>query len=275
MMKKKHPPFIVLFLICLLFSIKSYSQYQTEGLVKISDWFIRMHDTIPAKQETRIWFKDSCVVYEIRANLESSESTSKGTVVKRSSPVWKYAYLDLRNMHCQEYLHFKDTSLPFCNYILKPDEMIGWKFYMPKSSMDTGTGIIPMSDTTIDKKVFKRLNGIWKDPVETLYSISYLDCNAPQNIFYMGKTISEMYPGCKITRSDVFDSDGKLLSRFEFKIIRDKLTEEEESALNQWEKNAKNTTLPLLTQAEARQIAIPNPEHENPTIRIEPLNRSN
>jgi hypothetical protein len=273
-MKKNSIRFIKVLLTCFLFSLQSYSQSQTKGLVNISDWFIRMFDTIPVKQETKIWFKDSCVVYEIRANFESSESTPEGTVVKRSSPVWKYAYLDLRNMHCQEYLHFKDTALPFCNYVLKPGEMIGWKFYMPKSPRDTGTGIISMSDTLINNKVFKRLNGIWKDPVETLYNISYLDCNAPKNMFYMAKTISEMYPGCKVTRSDIFDSNGKLLSRFEFEVIRDMLNVQEEALFKQWEENSAKTKLPLLSHSEAEQIMIPNPEHENPTITIVPLNRN-
>ena len=219
-----------------------------------------------------IWFKDSCVVYELRIRSETSESTPQGTVVKKSYPVWRYIYLDLRTMICQDYHTFKDTATPFCNYVLKPNEPTGiWKFFTFKKFLNRSLNMFTMADTTIDKTFFKRIKVPNKYYPQNFYKIYYIKCDAAQNIFHLNDTLDEIYPGCKSTISDFFDSTGKLLIRDKYEIIRDKLTAEEENIFKQWQQNAKKIKLPLLTYEEAMRSCVANPEPEIPTIIIEPL----
>jgi hypothetical protein len=276
-MKKRQVRFIVILLMLFVQSTDTFSQYQKEGLVDFaSSWFIdfsnvKTKDSM-ATQHEQMWFKDSCVIYERRTHLETSEDAKEGTVVKKSFPVWRYIYLDLKTMLCQEYLDFKDTSMPFCSYKIMPTDTMGfWNAFALKKKSDTLHGVFPMMDTIVEKKIFKRVKILYKYyEYEKSYCVYYFDCNAQQNIFHLNRTLSDMYPRCKSSRLDFYDSTNKVIIREERNVIRGKLTALEEAVFKQWHKNLINIKLPLIKVSEAWRIPIRNPEHENPTITILP-----
>jgi hypothetical protein len=273
-----HP--ISIFLLTFILNAYSYGQYQTEGLAKYSSYEINTDNitkkkTVGHVEWTNIWFKDSAVIYELRINLESKESTIEGTIVKRSYPVWRYVYLDLRTMRCQDYFNFKDTAMPLFNYLLKSNDTVSlWRFFIPKTKYDTLPGMFTMKDTIMDNIVYKRVKVLYKYyPEQNYFGVYYFDCNTKKNIFHLNRTLSDMYPNCKSNRIDFFDSSGNVSIRNEYKIIKDTLSCEEECIFKQWQKNAKKTKLPLLSYSETKRIPIPYHEHENPTIKILPLEK--
>jgi hypothetical protein len=277
-MKKYISRYTTFVIICFLFHNTAYSQSQ--GLIKYSFSSIHFNDSTKAEQTNwkewmRIWFKDSCVIYEMRINYQTADQTPQGTVVKRSYPVWRYIYLDLRTMICQDYQNFKDTAKPFCNYSLKPTDYIGiWKFFAPKKNSDTLPGMTIISDTIINNSLFKRAKVLYKYYRETgNYFIYYLNCNVASNMFHLNRTLNEMFPGCKTIRIDLMESNGKVSARTEYEIFSDSLSAEDENLFKEWHKNSLKIQLPLLSYEEAMKSCIANYEHENPTITIEPLRR--
>lgn len=253
-----------------------YGQSQTSGLIKFT---ITMQRNGHGQQKQdqwseskKIWFKDSSVIYEIRTELETSESTPQGTVVKKSHPVLRYVYLDLHTMSCQDYHMFKDTAQPFCSYNLKWNDTTDlWKFYYTKEVSDTAPGMSVMSDSMVNNISFKRIKVLDQHyPQQRFYNVYYLNCNTFQNMFNLNRTLNDMYPGCKTTMSDLFADDGNLIFRAEYEILEDKLNQVEEKVFNQWHENAITTKLPKLSYKEARKNCIVIPEHENPTISIIP-----
>lgn len=268
---------ILLFIFFWFFWLKS--QAQNEGLVTIQSYSPIDLSGVPLgtkdillMQEKKMWFKDSCVIYEIRTNLHTTESTNEGEIVKKSFPVLRYVYLDYRRMICQDYLDLKDTALPFCNYVLKPSDPIGiWQFFAPKNELDTLHGVFPLCDTLINNKNYKRFKILYRYyEYEKAYSIYYFDCNEKQNKFNVNRTLSDMNPTCKSSRSEFFDETNKLIYRSECNVVRDKLNLTEENIFKQWGQNALATKLPLITVSEASKIPIRDPEHENPIITILP-----
>jgi hypothetical protein len=281
-MKKKYQYFSFIFpLLCFLQNTHTYCQYQSKGLVKTSEYIptriignrILDKDSL-LKKETNIWFFDSTVIYEFRINLKSENQTSEGWVVKESYPVQSYIYLDLRTMICQEYLSFKDTAKPFCTYRFGPSDYMVWRFFDQKGKDDTISGTIPMKDTSINNKIYKRIKVLYKYySIEKNYIIFYIDCAAKKNIFHGMRMLEEMYPGCTATFNEFYDENGGLMQRSGYEITRGSLSNEEECIFRSWTKNAANNKLPLITQDKARKIILPYPEHENPIITILPLEK--
>lgn len=275
-MKKVHQFYFTLALLLSLAYSFGYSQNQKEGIIEYS-WSSIYIDS-SQKENTnwrewnRIWFKDSCVVYELRINMESKDHSLEQTVVKKSYPVWKYVYLDLRTMICQEYSSFKDTAMPYCNYFLKSGDPMGiWKFFLSKDVSDTMPGTNAMSDTSINNILFKRIKVLYKYYRETGNNwVYYINCNTKFNMFHLNKTLNEMFPGCKATRLDLLDRNGRVTSRTEYKVISDTLSPEEEKIFQKWHQNACKTKLPLLSYEEAKRTCVATYEHENPTITIIP-----
>jgi len=259
----------------------AHSQYQTEGIVKYT--WSRIHTNDSTNKEkilwsewSRIWFKDSSVIYEMRINYQTSDQTAHGTtVVKKSYPVWRYVYLDLRTMICQDYQTFKDTATPFCNYSIKLSDAISiWKFFAPKSDRDTTPGVSTLSDTIIGNSKFKRIKVLYKYHAQTGdYLIYYLNCNTIPNMFHLNRSLNEMFPGCKATRQDLLDRNNKVTGRTEYNILSDKLTDAEENVFRHWRDNAVKTKLPLLSYSQVYQMCPANYDHENPIIEILPLER--
>jgi hypothetical protein len=267
---------IVLFLINMPFS---FTQALKQGVFKFSTNEIFNTDLnneiVGRKNFAHLWYKDSTVVIEHRINYRSEDQTPEGWVIKESYPVARYMFINLRTMLCQEYLNFKDTAKPFCNYQLKVSDTSEFQyFFTPKSSNDTLHGVFPLNDTIVNGINFKRIKILYKHyEFEKSYSLYYLDCRPNESIFYLNKTLSEIYSGCKAYRADFCDASGKPIIRTEITNIRNKLNATEENIFKCWTKNAVITTLPLISHSQASRINIPFPEHENPKITVMPLEK--
>ncbi len=283
-MIKKYIKFTGLLTISTLFWANSFGQFQREGILN----FVTLHPVdvsaikeypLRKKSENKIWFLDSCIIWEQRVNYTTEEPAGDtARIEKYSYPVGRYTYFDLRTKHCQDYLSLKDTATPFCNYSLKDSDYSPfYGFFFPKNdnypfaSLDVITNI---TDTTINNTVFKRVVRLRKNPVEVYRGTFYFNCKMPKTIFKFGlfaKNIEAKYPECLMVKSEVAnDSSGIKLGGAEYEIIRNKLTKEEMSIFKCWEQNSKKTTLPLLPHSEVMKLIYPSPEHENPTITIIP-----
>lgn len=220
----------------------------------------------------KTWFKDSIVIFEVRINLRTSESTQTGTVVKISNPVWKYSMLNLQTMVAQDYLVFKDTAMPVSNYRVQPNESITWVFYRPKTVSDTAHGFTVLSDTAINSIYYKRVKVLSKFyPQEQSFTVYYLKRTQRKHIFQLNKSVDEIYQGWKIAYSETYDKPTNVLVRTAVTFLRDSLTDEEDSLFSQWSRNAMLTNLPLLSSLdEAQRVSMRTPAHENPTIEIVP-----
>ncbi len=250
--------FLIFNTIFILFFFTSYSQkrYQKEGLL--------IHYTnLNSKEmkENRIWFKDSVIIYEMNVNNSIEYDSDTGRVHKSSYDVYKYTYLDLRTLKCQDYTYFSDTATVVCNYHLKPDEGIGcWDFYSDNSKHNI-TDNLPLNripDTTIDKQNFYRMKVI--DTFGFIF-IYYFNCNIKKNIFSFNKLLDNRDPGCIITRIEIIDSKSVFPKTvFEYKIVEEKLNCEENKIFKKWERNASETKLPVNSLKEVSAIPIPMPE---------------
>ncbi|MEJ7625320.1 MAG: hypothetical protein WKF35_00540 [Ferruginibacter sp.] len=201
--------------------------------------------------ENVILFKDSAVILEMKA-VKSFEVND--TTLYSGYDVYKYTYLDLTTMRCQDYNNLSDTAKPYTNYVLKHNDIITWNFYKSEK-IETKSNIIFQKDTIIDNLMYKRIKTIKRFEEEGLEYIYYLECNGKQNIFHVDTTI-ERKTKCKIIRSDLVDSNGVIKFSFRYQIIRTKLREDEERVFTRWKINASETSLPLLKLSDVEKIRI-------------------
>ncbi|MBS1733336.1 MAG: hypothetical protein JST02_08580, partial [Bacteroidetes bacterium] len=201
---------------------------------------------------SRIWFKDSSVIFEVKI-ITIETIHSKITTEKISFKPFKFTYLDLRTMKCQDYITLTDTSSPITNYVLTSEGGDFWEFYLPKKADDTLGIRTVLPDTIINKKSYKRLKIAAADTVEHEY---YIECNAKQNIFHLNRTLDEMYPGCKIVKSIEKRKNIPFTYIIEVNVLSDSLTMNEESIFSKWAKNASECKLPLLDFRSASSIMM-------------------
>jgi hypothetical protein len=262
-------------------SLTSFSQFLKSGIVihrTTMFWNNKDGTKTIEPYDNKIWFRDSTVVYEVRLNLETDDSTPEGRIIKKSRPVWMYSFIDLRTMIGQDYLHFNDSSRSFSNYRLKENESPGWQF----------NKVIPLSKPNLIDRNLRdtQINGVKVKRVKVLnqhyplimeYVIYYLKIDTSKHMFHMDQAIRGIYPGYRAFQVDSFDDTGSLWSRSELTIIAEHLSKEEKSVFSHWEKNAKTTKLPLLSShLEAlTSTEIPHPPHENPTIKLVPHSHEN
>jgi hypothetical protein len=273
-----------------LYLVNSFSgsdiigQVQREGLISnITNYPIAIspiQEYPLEKKENKIWFLDSCIIWEYRVNYVSEEPAGdSGRIEKKSYPVGWYTYFDLRTKYCQDYLSFKDTATPFCNYYLTDEDTSPfYGFFFPKIypyPLDSFDVIITVADTTINNVVLKRVSRLRKTYTQGyVRGTFYFNCNMPKTIFKFGfleKNKEIIYPDCQIVKNEViFDSSGINVGGAEKQIIRYKLTQEEKNIFKCWQQNSKKTVLPLLTYNDVMKLIHPSPEHENPVITIIP-----
>ena len=206
--------------------------------------------------ENRIWFSDSSVIYEIKIIGIKTDHTSKGTFEKTSFDFFKYTYLDLRTMRCQDYFNLKDTAFPVNNYLLEIGHFAGWEFFTPKYPIDTSGIMSLLPDTIIDHKNYSRIK-IKNNPdtLEFDYEF-YLDCKTKNNMFHLNPTLDEMYPRCKVVRSIMKFKNYHFTTVFNTKIVADTLSKEEKTVFAKWAQNAIVTKLPLINYMEANKLTM-------------------
>jgi hypothetical protein len=209
---------------------------------------------MPDSLESKIWFKDSCVIYEVKV-ITTFTNDIDDSYFKESHDIYKYTYLDLRTLICQDYYNLSDTALPVCNYQVKSGESMNWDFYS-KRSMDPAGEFIPLPDTIFENKSYKRVR--FANKAFQYEDVFYLDCEPRNNIFHINKTVDELYPNCKVVRLETRgDLKSPLVGIFHPTIVREKLTTQEKEIFKKWGVNAKSTTLPMLTQSEASKKCKP------------------
>lgn len=244
-----------------------------EGLLSQYRYFSNISDSskLPMADhtESKIWFMDSCVIYEMKVLRNLTNNTDSGVFKFQSYDLYKFTYLDLRNLTCQDYYHFSDTALPVANYRLKPEETLNWNFYAKGRETDLAGDKLTMTDTVIQNKDFKRLRFQRSANGYTDESIYCIDCNAKQNIFHINRSIDEMFPDCKVvrleTRGDIKDS---LKWIFEANVVREILTPAERSIFSKWGKNASETKLPLINLGEVMARYGPSNSPIEPSIKL-------
>lgn len=232
--------------------------YVKEGLVSQYRYFTNFTDSIILPDfdqlESKIWFEDSCIIYEMKFINDSSNYAPKGQIRKYTYERYKYSYLDLRTLRCQDYANLSDTARPKCNYFLHGDETVNWRFYAEKKLYDLDGEVVPLSDTTIKNKNYKRLK-ITKFISANFgneYHVFYLNCQAKKTIFHINRSLDEKYPKCQIALSEIWsDRNPANKGIFELNVLKTKLSREEKKIFKSWAKNAKATKLPLLTYSQA------------------------
>lgn len=189
-----------------------------------------------------IWFKDSTVIYEIKA-IFTDEYNGKST--RTVYQTYKYTFLDLRNMLCQDYYSLNDTAMPFSNYKLKQNEAVAWQFYSSKKERDLSKTINKLADSVIDGHNYKRVRTehiFGDDHFEYEY---FIDCDFPKSIFHINNTLEEKYPNCSVVRADLVDLNSNERKIFEFKINQQYLDTPMSKIFTKWEKNAKELKMPI------------------------------
>jgi hypothetical protein len=256
------------------------SQNLLSGVFKFSTYEIIYPDSTNKETEGRksflhLWYKDSCAIIEHRINYGTEEETATGVIRKESYPAYRFSFINLRTLQCQDYLHLSDTAKPFCNYLRKTTDRIENNFFFTtKSKYDTLGGTHIMSDTIIDGITYKRIKILYQNyEYEKSYSILYLDCRPNNSMFYFNKTLTDLYNGCKAFRTDFCDSTGRSVIRSEMLTVSNKLSTSENKLFDCWKKNAAITTLPLISYSEAKEIMIFDIKHENPRITFKPYDK--
>lgn len=220
-----------------------------EGIIGWSRYFIKSKPELllpmPDNLSGNIWFQDSVVIYEVKSLIIVANHTDTGVIRKESFETYKYTFLDIRNLICQDYYYFSDTATPICTYKLRPEEMVVWNFYSIIKSTRRNEKSSVLPDTIISNKSYKRVCIINTEVgYQTTY---YLDCSSQENIFHLNPQLDLIYPGCKSVRSEFRDRDDPLTSVTEINIVSESLSSSERAVIAKWQKNAQNNKLPELT----------------------------
>ncbi len=227
-----------------------------EGLMYWKIYFINTNPKEPVPFEYiggKIWFKDSCFILERKTLVSNDYYSPKGNIHSQEDISYKFTFLDLRNMHCQDYLSLQDTSTIFCNYFLNPaqKENLDNRFYgkiVPYFVPDT---TFELTDTIIKGENFKRVQlNFHKEDYSHSY-IYYLSCNSYKTKFHINTELDEKYPHCQSVKEEVIVANGPH-SMKEFSLLEDKLSEKMNKIFFTWEQNAKNTKMPLLNLNDAK-----------------------
>jgi len=229
-----------------IFAIKGITQTMSQGVVEI-------HSNLSSSRiaKDKIWFKDSCVVYEI---LNSVNTDNGSGVEKHSYEILKYVFLDLKTMRCQDYLSFSDTAIALNNYILRSGETVAWGFFSDAKPRYQDL-LSFISDSTMNGIVYKRARAVERNSDWELIYVYYLR-SLKSNIFSMNKHLEIDQPGYKTTRLDIIDPRSNKVTTIEIEIIKEQLDSKEERILDRWNDNAMHTKLPLLSLKEAESAFL-------------------
>lgn len=206
--------------------------------------------------ENKIWFLDSFLIHEIKV-LQTFTDEAEG-IRTESYEVFKYSFQNLKTNLCQDYLHLSDTALPKCNYFLSSNEAITFRFKKDTTEWQNIKAIyIPQSDTTINKKKYKRFRKV--DKYSTFSNIFdyFLEEKKIETIFHLNNQLDNHFEKLKVTRTESGDdiSPAKIVN--EYSIIQKGLTDKEKKIFTTWIMNAENTTLPVLKYSECQKICGP------------------
>jgi hypothetical protein len=189
----------------------------------------------------RIYFYDSCVVYESKSYYPEYPEQE---ITKWPTRLYKYTFFDLRTRLCHDYYSFTDTSTMQCNYKMPKGKSLLWNFW--ETQGDEDGNFVFVGDTIIAGKSIKLVEN--KNAASTQRKskwIYYLTSNMPNIIFHInGGAIDRRYKGYKAFRLDLIQEWGRSCSSM--RLIKEKLSFEERSVLKKWLKNSKEIQEPLM-----------------------------
>ena len=241
---------VLLITFSILFSSKlctcQITKFVNQGIVRQQVYFLNADSEsslpFPDSMDNRIWFLDSTVVYEIKMYHNYIDKQGEKN---RNFGYWKdykFSFLDLKTMRCQDYRTFSDTASPICSYKIGEDESFGWRFYSSKKTTDTAGKINELEDTVINSKIYKRIQVLNVDSANGYEYVYYFDCNSPKSIFHLNKSLDDYFPDCQTIRFDLRGNLTLPLTQvMEWKFETQKLFPIELRVLKKWSENMKNT----------------------------------
>jgi len=198
--------------------------------------------------ENKAWFLDSLIVFEMKAIYDSSNFTDTGLVRIQEYELFKYVFLDLKTMKCQDYYSFSDSAQPQCNYLLPKNSTFFWSYFSKENPDSIRDKYKNLSDTVIDRRVLKRVKRIWYEYDPVLEYVYFLDRSKPQTILHFSRDLDELFPEYFVSRVEA-NPMGKVSSKtiYEMQILSEGLSEYEMKVIRSWEQNARNIKLPLIS----------------------------
>lgn len=190
--------------------------------------------------ETKVWFRDSTAIVKTMGIYFNTDSNNIET---RKAEAMYYTYIDLRKMIFYKYGFFSDTAKVIQSYNKTQADTVvwgvNWRFYEPKN-IPYSEPLQNMTDTVIEKKVFKRIRLINNSENDTnKISIAYFDCTQKATMFVINKALTDI-AGCPMVKYYILPSirwPGALAGELDF--VSDKLTPEEVKVFDAWKKNVK------------------------------------
>ena len=137
------------------------NEHLTEGLISVHKYFLNVESISqlprPDNLEKKIWFKDSCIILEQKVVNINTNYGDSGVQRSESYDFYKYTFMDIRTLICQDYYYFSDSAVPICNYKLKKTDDNGWIFYAINKPIETLGKLSPIPDTLINNRLYKRI----------------------------------------------------------------------------------------------------------------------
>ncbi len=193
--------------------------------------------------DMKIWYKDGFAIENV-TYLYSTQNNDDPEI--RKAVLDHYTFIDIRTKSFYDYTSFSDTAKLIKKYI-QPDsaDVSGaWSFFRYYDIPTTHVPI-PISDTTIEGIIYKRLKLIdilnHNGKMSHLTIVAYFRCDIKGTMFQYDRHLGEKI-GCPNVRLDDYISDRPATSSY-IEFVADKLTPEELKVFAAWEKNAKRNPI--------------------------------
>jgi len=207
----------------------------------------------------RIWFSGNAMIEECYLFLTCGLGDS---VIHEGYEAYKYTYFNLSNNRCQDYFSFSDTASVECNYRINPLTIPPNDIFrkLIRKGWETKEEV---RDSLLQGQP-ARIIKLTEDNAPYGYRIeeNYYFQKGVQisSIINFDSIVSDRFPGKKLpegyslVRVDNITYPQKAEMYSDYYIARDSLTEKELKIFNQWEKNAAETKLPLISEAEVMKM---------------------
>ena len=205
----------------------------------------------------RIWFKDSFCIFERKTKCSDHGNFLDSTDDKTFYAVYKYTFMDLRTLICQDYIHLSDTCRPVANYRLKENEYFNIALFSKKNNPGISDSVQHLSDTIMHGKSYKRIIYATHQGKSTNNFIYLYACDGVKNIFNLHPDFEGVHPDCELVRSEFYSSASPgVVQITELTMERNSLTDTELSIFNRWLINSRENKLPLLTYKDSRKTDL-------------------
>lgn len=200
-------------------------------------------------RDWKVWYMD-CLIIQEAGLVHINEDTN--SIETWYSDVLYYTFIDLRTRSFYRYSSFSDTATMIkCCYTQADSVPVGggWNFYYhpaPKKVINT----LPMSDTIIDNKVYKRAFSSPNSSEDSssereVRKIYYFDCSRENSMFTINYNISKLFDNCPLVRIEYLPnkSEDNFMAISFVEFLADTLTENEIKVFNVWKEKSKKFPL--------------------------------